>query len=153
MHSRLSFSERNNRFFRSCIANHMQKKASKQEDIQKVENQVPSAATEHGFSRHTAQKSISWEEVVEDCNPYSLQLFQIFSTNVWSSLQNILTLGSKIPCYVESTHERQGQVIWMREGGCYRIRTGCQQQFKPMAAPHPSNIKRKPPRGRKQKSN
>lgn len=71
----------------------MQKKASKQEDIQKVEKQVPSAATEHGFSRHTAQKSISSEEVVEDCNPYSLQLFQIFSTNVWSSLQNILTLG------------------------------------------------------------
>lgn len=109
-------------------------------------NQVPSAATEHGFSRHTAQKSISSEEVVEDCNPYSLQLFQIFSTNVRSSLQNILTLGLKIPCYVESTHERQGQVTWMRECGCYGIRTGCQQQFKPMAAPHTSNIKRKPPR-------
>jgi hypothetical protein len=51
------------------------KQANKQ--IQKVENTVPSAATEHGLSRHTAQKSISSEEVVDDCNPNSLQLFQI----------------------------------------------------------------------------
>jgi len=51
-------------------------KESTQTDIQKVENTVPSAATEHGLSRHTAQNSISSEEVVDDRNPYSLQLFQ-----------------------------------------------------------------------------
>ena len=55
-------------------------------------------------------------------------------------------VNCKIPGYVENTHERQGQVIWMREGRCYGIRTGCQQWFKPMTPPHPSNIKRKPPK-------
>jgi len=45
--------------------------------IQKIKKIIPSAATEQGLSRHTAQKSISSEEPVDDCNPYSLQLFQI----------------------------------------------------------------------------
>lgn len=55
----------------------------------------------------------------------------------------------KIPSYVEHTHKGQGQVIWMRECRHCGIRTGCQQLFKPMTPPHPSNIKRKPPRGKK----
>lgn len=63
---------------RGSLIIRMQKKASKQTDIQKLEkNSVPSAATEHGLSRHTAQKSISSEDVVDDCNPNSLQLIQI----------------------------------------------------------------------------
>jgi len=70
-------------------------KAGKKRDTQKIKNAVPSAATEHGLSRHTAQKSISSEDVGDDCNPYSLQSFQInLSTivqhrNVCSPILNI----------------------------------------------------------------
>lgn len=59
------------------------------------EREAPSAATVHGLSKQTAQISMSSEEVVEDCNPHSLQ--RNFTVSVFPTPQEFTQMWFEVP--------------------------------------------------------